>query len=102
MPAGSLSAESPEVLKEMIQPFVVDTTRSLYELRELFAQGNAFGVGRVAHRLKGGCQIVGAREMAVVCEELEEKGSSGSTSGAEALITHLEEQFQQLRSQLSE
>ncbi len=100
--SGSLSEEPPEFFKEMIEPFVVDTTRSLYELRELFEQGNATGVGRVAHRLKGGCQIVGARDMAVVCEELEEKGSSGSTSGTEALIIHLEEQFQQLRSQLSE
>jgi CheY-like chemotaxis protein/HPt (histidine-containing phosphotransfer) domain-containing protein len=97
-PSGELS----EFFDEMIQPFIADAARSLDELRELLAEGNAVDLGGVAHRLKGGCQIVGAREMAEICEELEDKGLSGSTTGAEELIAHLEVQFRQLRTRSSE
>ena len=101
-PEDSPSGETFEFLDDIIEPFVADTGRCLDELREFLAVGNAVGLGRVAHRLKGGCQIVGAGEMAAICEELEETGQGGGISGADELISRLDAQFRQLKVRLTE
>ena len=89
-----------DFLVQLAGPFVDDTTRTLTELSRRAGQCEPAEVGRIAHRLKGSCQIFGAHDMASICEELEELGRSGSTAAAGDLISSLEEQFQLVKSQL--
>ena len=89
-----------DFLVQLAGPFVDDTTRTLTELSLRADQGEPAEVGRLAHRLKGSCQIFGAHQMASICEELEELGRSGSAAAAGELISRLEEQFQLVKSQL--
>ena len=91
-----ISDRYPDFLVELAGPFVDHTTRTLTELDQV----ESAELGRIAHRLKGSCQIFGAHHMASICEELEELGRSGSAAAAGELISRLKEQFQLVKSQL--
>ncbi len=90
-----------DFLIQLAGPFVDDTTRSLNELSRRAERGEPAELGRIAHRLKGSCQIFGAHHMSSICGELEELGRSGSTVAAAELISRLEEQFLLVKSELT-
>ena len=44
---------------------------------------------RIAHKLAGSCTAVSAKEMKVLCEQLEVLGASGSLAGARDLLAQI-------------
>jgi HPt (histidine-containing phosphotransfer) domain-containing protein len=70
--------------------FLEETDERLVSLRAAVSSGDAAGIERAAHALKGIAGTVGANEIMSVAKQLEDSGRSGSTAGAAELVTELE------------
>jgi signal transduction histidine kinase/DNA-binding response OmpR family regulator len=86
-----------EFLAELAGMFFDDASSRLEELREARGAGNAAGVERVAHTLKGSSGNMGATRMSAICAELQEVGASGDLARARGLFEGLEEEFGRVR-----
>ena len=86
-----------ELLAELAGMFFDDATSRLGELREAVEAGDAAGVERVAHTLKGSSGNMGATRMSVICAELQDVGASGELARAPDLLEGLEEEFGRVR-----
>lgn len=82
--------------------FVGDAEPRLAALREAVGSGDAEGVEQAAHALKGSAGNMGARRMSEICAGLQDAGVSGDLSGAEDLLTRLEEEYHRVRPALEE
>jgi CheY-like chemotaxis protein len=95
--AGLRELGGSEMLSELAQMFFDDTNSSVAALREALERGDAPGVERIAHTLKGSSGNMGARRMSVFCAELQEIGASGDLARAPKLLERLEEEFGRIR-----
>jgi two-component system, sensor histidine kinase and response regulator len=77
--------------------FLDDASSRLEELREAIGAGDAAGVERTAHTLKGSSGNMGATRMSAICSELQDVGGSGDLSRAAGLLEGLEEEFGRVR-----
>jgi CheY-like chemotaxis protein len=71
-----------EAVSEVLRSFVEDGPRTLTELREALAAGDASGVERAAHRLKGSLRWIAAAAAAACAEQLEGQARSGDLNAA--------------------
>jgi CheY-like chemotaxis protein len=86
-----------ELLAELAGMFFDDASSRLEELRGAIGAGDAAGVERVAHTLKGSSGNMGATRMSAICAELQDVGGSGDLSRAAGLLEGLEEEFGRVR-----
>ncbi|MDQ3316661.1 MAG: response regulator, partial [Actinomycetota bacterium] len=86
-----------ELLTELAEMFFGDASSRLGELREAVEAGDAAGVERVAHTLKGSSGNMGATRMSAICAELQDVGVSGDLARAPGLLERLEEEFGRVR-----
>ena len=108
-PAGNGSVLDPEVLAnlrdlgdaellaELAGMFFDDASSRLEELREAVGAGDAAGVERVAHTLKGSSGNMGATRISAICSELQDVGAPGNLARARELFGGLEEEFGRVR-----
>ncbi|HEV2743728.1 MAG TPA: response regulator, partial [Rubrobacter sp.] len=89
-----------ELLAELAGMFFDDATSRLGELREAVEAGDAAGVERVAHTLKGSSGNMGAARMSAICAELQDVGASGDLARAPNLLEGLEEEYGRVRQAL--
>jgi HPt (histidine-containing phosphotransfer) domain-containing protein len=89
-----------ELLAELAGMFFDDASSRLEELRVTIGAGDAAGVERVAHTLKGSSGNMGATRMSAICAELQNVGGSGDLSRAAGLLEGLEEEFGRVRTAL--
>jgi HPt (histidine-containing phosphotransfer) domain-containing protein len=87
----------PELLAELAEMFFDDATSRLAEMREAVEAGDAAGVKRVAHTLKGSSGNMGAARMSAICAELQDVGDSGDLAPARGLLEDLEDEFGRVR-----
>ena len=87
----------PELLSELTQVFLADADGRLAALREALQSGDASGVERTAHALKGASGNMGAGGMAALCAELQEAGASGDLTRAGGLLDQLAEELDRVR-----
>lgn len=97
---GLQSSTNPEFLNHLIGLFIEDTPHRLAAIRAALAGSNAELLAHEAHALKGSSAHLGATRMHALCEILEEQGCAGSTTGAPALLSVLEEEFARVRKAL--
>jgi signal transduction histidine kinase/DNA-binding response OmpR family regulator/HPt (histidine-containing phosphotransfer) domain-containing protein len=71
-----------EGLRDVILTFLAQTPSTLATLREEAGRGDAAGMGRAAHMLKGTSATLGALALADHCAEMERLGRSGDVSDA--------------------
>jgi len=86
-------AGEPDVLAEVLQLFLEDVPRRIAKLRAACAAGDAVEVYKAAHSLKGSAGNIGAKGLAAVCRQLDEKGRAGELAGAKPLIDALDAEF---------
>jgi CheY-like chemotaxis protein/HPt (histidine-containing phosphotransfer) domain-containing protein len=98
--AGLRELGGAEMLTELAGMFLDDASSCLATLREAIEAGDANSAERVAHTLKGSSGNMGAKEMAAICAELQDTGSSGDLTRAPELLEQLEDEFKQVRSAL--
>ncbi len=91
-----------DLLGELIELFFEDAPARLKCLRGALAQGDANGFMRAAHSLKGSSGNLGARGMAALCADLEQRARSGTLDGVEAIVATLEKEFELVRRALEQ
>lgn len=80
--------------------FLKHVPLQLGELRDAQVRGVAPEVRAHAHKLKGSCLAIDAPRMAKVAESLQREADCGDLSGAERLVSELEERFEVVRDAL--
>jgi HPt (histidine-containing phosphotransfer) domain-containing protein len=88
--------DDQETAQEVIDVFVCDAGRSLEELDRAIQTGDAASCERLAHRVKGSSLNLGIEELGDLARALEEKGRSGSLSGAAEIHAAMRLQYQAL------
>ena len=69
----------PEIVDQLVALFAESTPPLLEQLSTPSHGGDGDAVRRLAHKLKGSCQNVGAHRMATLCRQLEEPGARAAT-----------------------
>jgi CheY-like chemotaxis protein/HPt (histidine-containing phosphotransfer) domain-containing protein len=82
-----------ELARQIAGIFAEQTPRLLNAIREAIGRGDANGVERAAHTLKGSLGQVGAGSAARLAIELENAGRAGDLSGTERTVIFLEEEI---------
>jgi HPt (histidine-containing phosphotransfer) domain-containing protein len=82
------------LVSEMIAIFRDDTPRRLEDILTAAEKGDAEGLSRAAHALKGGAGALGARALRLLAADLEVLGRNGSVDAGPDLAGRLEGLFQ--------
>ncbi|MDQ3216969.1 MAG: response regulator [Actinomycetota bacterium] len=89
-----------KLITELFGSFLAQAPGKLTSLREAFETGDAGGIERDAHYLKGSSGNIGAARIEALCDQLEALGRSGDVRGASDLLARLEEGFEEVGSAL--
>jgi two-component system sensor histidine kinase/response regulator len=84
-------------LAELVDQFVRDTEPRLVRLREALELGDALGVGRIAHSIRGSSSQLGGRRLAQACTALEKTANASSLSDGQIDLQQVETDYQDLR-----
>ena len=93
--------DGSDLLVELIDLYLQDTPQRIMAIRSAAAEKNWVLLKRAAHTVKGSSGTLGLRQVAKVCQELEEASSPGSTEGVEVLVQLLEYKFLKARQALA-
>lgn len=88
--------------KDVLNIFVKSTPGYLDILRESLAEGDAVGVRKQAHAVKGACSTVGAEQMWETALRLEQAGKLGDLMSAAALSEQLQKDYKRLEDELKQ
>ncbi|MET0623876.1 MAG: Hpt domain-containing protein [Pyrinomonadaceae bacterium] len=84
----------PDLVVELIDLYAEDTPRRLDAIRSALAARDLAALRRAAHALKGSSASLGARQVMMLCEKLEQ---SSGLQGGEMLLTCLEREYARVR-----
>jgi PAS domain S-box-containing protein len=87
---AELRSTDPDLLRELVELFRSHAPGLVSNLKEAVAVGEAEGVRRGAHKLKGAAASLGARALASVCAELEARGRHGAVADVAATVPALD------------
>jgi HPt (histidine-containing phosphotransfer) domain-containing protein len=90
-----------QLLREVIQLFLQETTPLMAELHQALAGGNVARVRRAAHSLRGAAGLFGVAGVTEAAEELESLGRSGQVAGAAEVYGRLERELGRLKAALA-
>lgn len=79
----------PDVAAEVVALYVREARLSLDRIRAAWDTGDWVTLERAAHKLKGGCAAVGAREVERVCAGIASRARANSGDGISASIAEL-------------
>jgi HPt (histidine-containing phosphotransfer) domain-containing protein len=85
---------SPDLVGELIELYLTDTTARLAELRAALNAPDAAAARRNLHSLKGSSANLGVRGMAGLCSRLEDQLGDGANEDARATLAQLEVEFE--------
>ena len=94
------SSKDPAFLNNVIDLFIEETPHRLAAMRTAIDSSNAAELAHQSHALKGSSGHLGATRMNALCEILEDQGRAGAVTGANALVTVLEEEFARVKEAL--
>ncbi len=80
----------PDVLRELVEPFLREAPAQLAALREAVASRDADALKQTAHALKGAAASLAAPRVAGLCAQLEALGRLEDRTVAEGVLPHLE------------
>jgi HPt (histidine-containing phosphotransfer) domain-containing protein len=83
----------PDLVVELIELYLLDTTRRIAALQEALAVSDWQSLSKVAHGLKGSSSTVGAAQVADTCEELERLASAVVGEKISTVVERLEKEF---------
>ena len=94
------AADAPDLLDQLIDVYLQETPATLAALQTAIAAADAPALRQLAHRLKGSSLNFGAKEVASICQELEQLGTAGSVQGADVLYGRLSDAYEHVRAAL--
>lgn len=83
-------------LREILADFRQSTHEDARHLKDSLDTGDSIGLRRAAHRMKGASRMVGALDLASVCEALENAAHANDLAKAGELRSHLAAELQRL------
>jgi HPt (histidine-containing phosphotransfer) domain-containing protein len=83
-------ATGTDLLADLAKTFREDTPKRIAALREALRAGDADGVKRVAHSLRGSAGALGATHLFAVASELERAAEHGAPVGWERMVDAIE------------
>lgn len=83
----------PEFLVEVVEAFLGDSPPRLQTLRASLASGDAEGLGRAAHSLKGSSGNFGAMRMQALCADIERLSRADELGPLGPLVAQLEVEY---------
>jgi HPt (histidine-containing phosphotransfer) domain-containing protein len=90
------------LLAELVSIFMAESPTRLAEIRRCVKGGDAKGLERAAHTLRGSVGSLGARAAAKAALALETKGRDGALAGADEELAELEREMSRLESDLAQ
>ncbi len=90
------------ILAKVIDLYLDDSPVILDELRDCVVRGQHDGMRKAAHKFKSSSANLGADRLAQLCKRLEEMGRSDSIAGASALFADIEQEYESVRTALTE
>jgi histidine phosphotransfer protein HptB len=88
-------------LSELIDEFLDEAPRQLETLREAAAAGDDERARRAAHTLKGNGRMLGATELASLCQEAEAAAANGDLDAVRNCLGAIDEAYGQVRAALA-
>ena len=90
-------SNKPDPVAELIDLFLRDTPARLQEIKGAIAKQDAAGLESAAHNLSGCASNLGAKQLAELCQRLEEQAETGALDGAAAMLVQVEQEFANAR-----
>jgi HPt (histidine-containing phosphotransfer) domain-containing protein len=84
----------------LINVFLEDSVRLFAAMREAIADANAAELRRTAHSLKSNSASFGARTLAGMCQELEQRARDGIFEGAAGRVARIEAAYAEVAREL--
>ena len=94
--------DDEELVETILQGFLEDMPRQLETLRHCLEAGDAAGVARQTHSIKGAAANVGCEALRALAFELEKAGRTGSVESLKPRFDEVAEAFEQLKQVVSE
>ena len=91
-----------DILPELLQTLQRDFHSRLDSMRKAVADNDPETLSQMAHGVKGAAGNLGGRELAALCQELEQKGRAGTVEGAEAFFSTIEREYARLYAALEQ
>jgi HPt (histidine-containing phosphotransfer) domain-containing protein len=90
----------PDLVVEVLTLFLDDAPARVEVVDATLAAGDAPGLERAAHGLKGAAANIGARRLVAVCHQLERLGAGGLLPDAAPGVAALRAEFETLRAEI--
>lgn len=85
----AMVGHDPDFVDELVDAYVADAPRQEAAIRAALDAGEAEGVVRPAHNLKGMSLSLGGQRVAEIAGEIEQHGRNGRVEGLDALLADL-------------
>lgn len=86
----------------LVEAFFKDSAALLSTIHNAIDEDNSESLRRAAHNFKGSASNMSATALAVLCQELEGLAFSGTTVGSRQLMTHIVEEYKQVKTALED
>jgi HPt (histidine-containing phosphotransfer) domain-containing protein len=90
------------MLPSLIDSFFKDAVKLQTTARHAVDQSKSEELRRAAHTLKSNSANFGARALAVLCQELENRGKAGMLEGAQQLLAQIEAEYANVKAALEQ
>jgi len=87
----------PEFVIALIGQFIEEAGTQVEELREAGRRLDAPAVKAIAHSLRGSSNMLGARRLGALCQQLEHGAGQPGFTRPEALLSDLDQEFVKVR-----
>jgi HPt (histidine-containing phosphotransfer) domain-containing protein len=87
----------PDVLQEVLNLFLNDAPSRLEAIEAAVTAGDARGLQRAAHTMKGSSGTIGASALQKVCLSLEQMGKAAELSDAAAGLEQLRSEYRRVQ-----
>jgi two-component system, sensor histidine kinase and response regulator len=92
--------EDPDFLHDLIEVFLEETPRRITEILEAHEACDCAKIAPLAHTVKGACANFGARELQLLCAEIEARARQEDLQGMRESVRRLESAFARLEEAL--
>ena len=87
---AQVDCDNPQFMAQLVGIYKKNAPGRVEEIRQAIAARDAAKLAHVAHTLKSNCSMLGALQMAKVCNSLEDLGDAANFDGTDALLADLE------------
>jgi CheY-like chemotaxis protein/HPt (histidine-containing phosphotransfer) domain-containing protein len=87
----------PEFLSRLIQTFLQQSDPLMESMRSAVTQNDSEALRHAAHKLKGGCVVLGVKMLGNMCYELEVQARTGNLQGADDKVAQMEVEYERVK-----